>query len=175
MIKTNEFIESYSKILESKSIKTVLDLGCGKGRISLRFARKGIKVDGVDIKDNNISTENFTFIQKDFEDFEIAKKYDLIIASFILHFMKKEMAVELISKMKENTQNKGFNFLICMTNLDNSFKRNPENFYPDIDLLKKLYSDWKLIKYNQDFTELEEHDNLKSHNHNVIFFLAEKR
>lgn len=174
MIKTKELIPKYLAELEKFPINSVLDLGCGNGRLSLEFAKKGIKVTGIDKINKGISNENFKFIQEDIKNFKYDKKYDLIISSLILHFFKKEGAIKIIEEMKNNTEYEGFNFLICMSNEDDCSKVKPENFYPSLELLKQIYTGWKIIKFDKDFTEIEEHDNLEPHQHNLIFFIAKK-
>jgi len=174
MIKTKEVIREYLNELNQHHIESVLDLGCGSGRISLKFAEKGIKTVGIDCTEKKISNKNFSFVKKDLREFDFNEKYDLIIASLILHFFNYRKAVELINKMKDNTNKGGFNFLICMSNEDDLSKEKKENFYPDINSLKKIYSDWKIIKECQDFTEMENHDNLGEHKHNLIFLIIKK-
>ena len=171
MIKPKEVIDEFLKGIEPKS---VLDLGCGLGRVSLRFAEKGIKVKGVDSKERKTNNENFKFIKRDIREFAFEEKYDLIIASLILHFLKKEEALAMIERMKDNTQKCGFNFLVCLSDKDDCSKQKPGNFYPNGNDIRRIYSDWGLIKFDQDFTEIEEHDNLKPHRHNIILLLARK-
>lgn len=174
MIKINEMIEDYLAVLNNQDLKNILDLGCGKGRLSLRFAEKGIKVTGIDNKQIPISQNNFNFICQDIRNFEFKEKYGLIIASLVLHFFKKEKAIKIIGEIKEKTKDDGFNLLICLSNKDDFSKQKPDNFYPNEKELKEIYSDWKIINLNQDFTEFEEQDNLKPHQHNIIFMLAKK-
>jgi len=166
-----------SKYLDDLNPKSVLDLGCGKGRKSLRFAEKGIRVIGIDKKDIEIKQDNFNFIQEDIRNFEFKEKFDLIIASVVLHFFKKEKAIGIIKKMQKNTESKGYNFLICMSNKDDCSKEKPDNFYPNLEELKELYSseEWEIVKSVQDFTDWEEHGDTERHRHNLILMLVRKK
>jgi len=98
---------------------SVLDLGCGKCAFSRKFIDKGITVIGVDKESTAESHDKFTFVQQDILDFEFEPKYDLIVGTGILHFLKKEDAHKLIKKMRENTLLGGFHFLICMSSEEN--------------------------------------------------------
>jgi len=69
MIKTKELIPKYLAELEKFSIKSILDLGCGNGRLSLQFVKKGIKVTEIDKINKGILNENFKFIQEDIKNF----------------------------------------------------------------------------------------------------------
>ena len=170
MVEIKELVHNYLKDLNPKS---VLDLGCGEGKKSIRFLKKGAKVTGVDKKEIKINNINFNFIKEDIKNFKIEEDYDLIIASLILHLFRKEKAIEIIIKIKEKTYKNGFNFLICMSNKDDYSKSNMDNFYPNLEELERLYSDWDIIKRDQINTDLKNHGDLE-HSHNLLFLLAKK-
>lgn len=167
--------QTTSEYLNELNVNSVLDLGCGPGKKSLRFARKGIKVLGIDKENFEISQENFEFRQESISQFEFNKKYDLIIASLVLHYFEKDKAIEIIKNIKNNTSEKGYNFLICMSDEDDYSKRKIGKFFPSISLIKEIYSDWDIIKINQDFTDYEEHGDHPRHRHNLIIVLTQKR
>ncbi|MFZ3077485.1 MAG: methyltransferase domain-containing protein [Candidatus Aenigmatarchaeota archaeon] len=139
MIRTKEMISQYVKLLKPKE---VLDLGCGNGKISLRFAEMGANITGVDKREEKYAYEKFNFVHQDIRDFKFNKEYDLIIASFVLHFLNNFEATEIIKKIKVNTEIGGYNFLICLSKKDDFYKK--ENFYPNPSELKGLYSDWEM-------------------------------
>lgn len=147
----------------------VLDLGCGKCKFSQKFIDKGIKVIGVDKNPTTESHDNFTFIQQDILDFKFEQKFDLIIGSGILHFLKKENANELIKKMQKNTLSGGFHFLICMSHLEKPYDKI--HFYPNKEVLSKLYSGWKIIHNTPCLSKKHGETN---HRHKMIVFLAKK-
>jgi hypothetical protein len=133
------------------------------------FIDKGINVTGVD-KENIIeSKDNLNFIQKNIRDFEFEKKYDLVIGTGILHFLKREEAYKIIKKIKENTFSNGFNFFVCMSNEE---KYNDQvHFYPNKEELNKLYSEWKII---QNELCLSKKHGEEMHQYKMIIFLAQK-
>lgn len=159
------------------NINSVLDLGCGEGKKSLRFSRKDIKVIGVDKKPLQIEQENFKFVQEDIKDFEFKENYDLIITSMVLHFLNKKKAIEIINKIQKNTKEQRYNFIIVMSNEDDCSKEKPDNFYPTIKELKELYpsKEWEIVKSIQDFTDWEEHGDIAPHRHNLIVMLIKKK
>jgi len=174
MISTTDEINKIFLELEKHSIATALDLGCGKGRIAMPLAKKGVKVLGVDIRASLISHENFKFVNADVRNFDFNEKFDLIICSLLLHFFRKEKSLEIIKKMQQATSIGGINLIICMSNEDALSKEKPENFYPSLNMLKEVYQNWKIVSELQDFTEIENHDNLGEHRHNLIILLLEK-
>ncbi len=154
--------------------ETVLDLGCGDGRISLKFAERGKKVLGVDKRLMSINHKNFTFFHQDVRDFIFKEKYGLIFSSMILHFLKDGEAVKIIENMKKNTLEGGYNFLICMSKEDFCARKNPRDFYVDEIELEGLYSGWEIIKNELCFSKPHQHGNAKMHKHKIIVFLARK-
>lgn len=174
MINVKETKKEFLMILLDKDIKKILDLGCGKGLMSKFFDKKGAKAIGIDLKKISEDSENFKFIEGDIRKEDFRKENDLIIASLILHVFNKKDVLELISRMKDATSKEGYNFLICMSNEDELAKGRSEKFYPDIKELIKIYGDWILVKKIKDITEVENHDDMGPHQHNLIFLLFKK-
>jgi SAM-dependent methyltransferase len=173
MINTKEIKKEFLIELQDKNLKKILDLGCGKGLMSKFFSGKGV-ITGIDLKKTSEDSENFNFIEGDVRKEDFGENNDLIIASLILHFFEKEEAKQMIERMKTATSDLGYNLLICMSDKDDLSKKKAEKFYPDIKELKKIYGNWKLIKELEGITEIEDHDNLGPHQHNLIFLLFQR-
>ena len=171
MINVKETKKDFLMILLDKDIKKILDLGCGKGLMSKFFDKKGAKAIGIDLRKISEDSENFKFIEGDIRKEDFGKENDLVISSLILHVFNKKDALELINRMKDATSKEGYNFLICMSNEDELAKGKLEKFYPDIAELIKIYEDWTLVKKIEDVTEVEDHDDIGPHQHNLISLL----
>ena len=175
MINTKETKKEFLMFLLGKPINRILDLGCGKGLMSKFFIKKGAQVIGIDIKRTAEESENFKFLEGDIRKENFGKDNDLVIASLILHLFEKSEALQIIKRMKNATSKQGYNFLICMSNEDETAKNKSEKFYPDYKELKEAYSDWILIKETKGTTEIEDHDNIGPHQHNLIFLLFQNK
>jgi SAM-dependent methyltransferase len=93
---------------------SVLDIGCGEGRLLIPMLRAGISVDGIDNSQRMIQKLNSkvrgmgyghkTRIQlMDMREIEIAKKYKLIILSFgAIGYLKDDMECKKIFNMINN-------------------------------------------------------------------------
>ena len=165
MINIKKTKREYLGILSRESFKTILDIGCSKGYMSRRFAKNKTKVIGVDKKCQTITEKNFKFIKKDILDFKF-EKYDLVIASLVLHRLKNSKAAHIVKKIQNSTFDGGFNLLICLSKKD-CFAKS-DYFYPTKDELVRMYSDWKIIRLTEDFSEIEKHAGQKEHRHNLI-------
>lgn len=175
MINTKETKKDFLNLLSNKNLKKILDLGCGKGLMAKFFEKENVKIIGIDTKRLVNDSENFHLIEGDIRKENFGKENDLIISSLILHFFKREEAQQIINNMKLVTSNAGYNLLICMSNEDNLAKKNLEKFYPSLEEIKEIYSDWILIKEINGITEPEDHDNLGVHQHNILFLLFQKK
>ncbi|MEI7750059.1 MAG: class I SAM-dependent methyltransferase [Candidatus Moraniibacteriota bacterium] len=78
--------------------KTFLDLGCGRGFVSLYAAARGLTVDAVDIeKEIPVSLEGIpsvTYKVADLKDWRPTKRYDIIVIHHSLQFLPKAYVLQ---------------------------------------------------------------------------------
>jgi SAM-dependent methyltransferase len=175
MINVKKVKKDFLEILLKENLKKILDLGCGEGLMSKYFENENAKIIGIDIKKSTKDSEYFQFVEGDIRTEDFGNGNDLIIASLILHFFRKEEAQKIIEKMKIATSPSGYNLLICMSNKDDLAMKRLEKFYPSLGEIKKRYPNWILIKEEKGTTKVENHDSLGPHKHNVLFLLFQKK
>lgn len=101
---------TYKKIL-NKKVK-LLDIGCGNGRDSYFFNKKGFQVTGIDISQKAIQKNSINKINNlSFEKFDIGKdkiknKFDIIYCRFFVHTVDELLENKLIELIK-SSKNKG--------------------------------------------------------------------
>jgi ubiquinone/menaquinone biosynthesis C-methylase UbiE len=87
----NEDVSFYLKWINEHKIKSVLELCCGTGRITIPLAKNGINITGLDINTNMLSeaekkaiTEkvSINFIKGDMRSFSLSTKFQLIFIPF---------------------------------------------------------------------------------------------
>lgn len=103
--------DALEKCCQMSSIKTVLDIGCGKGNHSNIFAEFGKCVTGIDAGFTcRTDTQKFKFIKGDFETYQFEEKYDLVWCS---HVLEHQLNVEnFIKKIFSCVKDNGY---VCIT------------------------------------------------------------
>lgn len=103
----------YDKIISLIPKKsTVLDAGCGSGILSyLLEKRKGCKINGVDISKSCIEFASKIckgkFYQRNLLDFNLNKKYDIILCVDVIeHFLKRDRII-IIKNLKKHLEKNG--------------------------------------------------------------------
>jgi ubiquinone/menaquinone biosynthesis C-methylase UbiE len=91
---------------------TVLDLGCGTGRLVYQLADSCKKVTGVDVSLENINVaaskqkaggiDNIEFIHADFNEFirNNGEKFDFAVLSYVLHEVYDAQRIQILSNLK---------------------------------------------------------------------------
>jgi 2-polyprenyl-3-methyl-5-hydroxy-6-metoxy-1,4-benzoquinol methylase len=137
--------------------KSVLDIGCGSGRLSFLLAKEGAMVTGIDYADSMIelakkyqqqqkAVDNIEFICCDFmSDFPVDKKYEISIALGVFDYIKDPMP--LLMKVKKMSTIKiiasypaKYAFQSPLRKIWLSRRNCPVFFYTKRQL-KKIYSD----------------------------------
>jgi len=118
----SEEVENIISLLEIKETDKILDLGCGPGRHSLEFARRGFNITGVDrtkayldnLK-NKAKSENLKvkLIENDMRKFKKPLSYDIVLNLFTTFgYFENENENILVLKNIHSTLKKNGKFLI---------------------------------------------------------------
>jgi SAM-dependent methyltransferase len=98
----------------------VLDVGCGRGAMSLRLHDRGLKVDGCDLFDLCECKDQINFIHASAEDNKITGEYDAILMLELLQ--ATESPFELVRKYAPHLKKGGY-MLISSPNIHSDLSR----------------------------------------------------
>ena len=85
----------------------MIDIGCGNGRDSIFFSKKGYFVTGIDIsntaitKNSIMKNKNLSFSKFDIENDTTTKKFDIIYSRFFIHALTEKGEIKLIKLIKK--------------------------------------------------------------------------
>jgi tellurite methyltransferase len=147
-----------TELLEHKSDKTALDIGCGLWRNSILLADNLFKVTSVDRNTDALSNISDIAVNDhlditthvvDLNTYILDDKYDCIISTVVLQFLENESAINIIKSMKLSTIIWGYNVIIVP--IDSQDHLCPIRFSTLLKewSLKEYYFDWEIIEYNE--------------------------
>ncbi|MHA1905955.1 MAG: class I SAM-dependent methyltransferase [Candidatus Thorarchaeota archaeon] len=146
---TEKDIRNITNLVDIEN-KSVLEVGCGTGRISFAIAEKVQKLTSVDIDTRAIeeaqqrnSYENVTFLVENLEDFNLGRKFDVILSVGVGYMYLKDFPAA-IRNIHHHLKEDGVALLICSY---------PEDEYQRIvDLIVE-----ENVKTTSFYEEFEEH------------------
>jgi len=82
----------YSEVLYNYEIKTLLDVGCGRGELMETFARYDVECDGIDLSGLMVEKAQAKGLNAQHKSIcEVDKKYDAVVSVFdVLNFVKPD-------------------------------------------------------------------------------------
>jgi tellurite methyltransferase len=174
--KQTYWIQAYQEVLESRKQAPdfkliewlhiipkgpVLDLGMGRGRHALFFAKLGRKVEGVDTatlskglpKAVDVEDLDFTYHRMDVREFQILPgKYALIIASRIIQLFRRADIENLAKKIQAGLRPKGVLYVSTLSAEDLQYF----NKWNEVEKVEE--NTYHYAKYNLDFHFFTKHE-----------------
>lgn len=145
-----------------------LDLGCGSGRNSLYLAARGFNVKAWDRNPASIDNLNRITAQEqlsrlhtaivDLNSTEFHGEYDFILSTVVLMFLEPATIPRLLDNMQRCTRSGGHNLIVSAMNSADYPCHTGFPFTFSAGELKNYYSDWHLLKYNENVGELHKTD-----------------
>jgi trans-aconitate methyltransferase len=120
-IQTEAFLNFLKKNNIDTNNKTILDVGCGTGKIAAKLAQKVRLIHGFDASENMIKQaqtnfghiENLSFQHSFAEDFTSPKLYQLAIASFCIHWFENQK--QAFQRIGDSLEHNGYFFATVQT------------------------------------------------------------
>lgn len=138
---------------------SIYEFGSGAGRNALYLAKKGFHITASDISTSGLEailTKASSFDLKGsitVEEFDITSeeiKADsfAFLCSYTLHHIQRTKALDFIKQMQKHTIPGGFNLITTFSINSEFFLKDIETsrFYTTEEELKRIYSEWEIIK-----------------------------
>jgi tellurite methyltransferase len=142
------------KILEYRKTGTIIDIGAGQGHHAIFLAEQGFVVTAVDT--DPILIENLSKIAKE-RDLPITAKigdlrtldiqdeqWDIVICTFVLHFLQDDEVKKAISLIKSITKPGGI-AIIGVHTVENVTERDRKPHLFEPNELKERFADWEIL------------------------------
>ncbi|WP_457743935.1 class I SAM-dependent DNA methyltransferase [Sulfurimonas sp.] len=106
---TEALYDLYRSELDEYKIKTLLDVGCGRGGFMQRMISDGVSCKGVDLSAVMVDECKAEGLDAECIDIsEVSGKYDAIVSIFdVLNFMDKESLVKFLDAVSEKLNDDG--------------------------------------------------------------------
>ncbi len=150
----SQVVPIIKKILEYRKTGSVLDVGFGFGHHSLFLAEQGFSVTALDT--DTVSVEKLV---KEAEEkklpiaamvgdvrtlYTIPDQWDVVICTFVLHFLKDNEIEKAIAHLKAATKPGGL-CVVAVHTIENVSERSRKPHLFEPDELLKLYADWNVL------------------------------
>jgi SAM-dependent methyltransferase len=100
-------------LIASYSPSTVLDAGCGMGRVAIELSRRGFDVDGVDLDDDllayaRVDAPYLTWVQGDLATVRMPRRYDLVaMPGNVMLFCQLDVRAEIVANLADHLESEG--------------------------------------------------------------------
>ena len=161
-----------TKFLQDYAKSRALDYGAGTGRNSIYLADLGIDVLAVDqnieeLEKLAINNKMIHPVKTDLRDWKIQDKFDLVVATNVLHFFENDTATRCLKDMT-NCLNSGG--VLCLTYILDKKISLP------VDFEGILTSEFNVVNSGMKVIQDAGHPDFpEPHQHKIFYFLGIKR
>ncbi len=166
---TEALYDLYRSELDDNDVKTLLDVGCGRGGFMQRMISDGVTCKGVDLSALMISECRLKGLDAECINVkDVEGKYDAIVSIFdVLNFMQKDELIEFLEAMAEKLNDDGI-FIADINTLygfsdvaEGTMSNDSENEFLSVDALfenNELHTKFTLFEKteNECFTKYQE-------------------
>ncbi len=122
----------------------ILDLGCGQGNDSIRLARLGLEVTGIDLSENAINSAReraeVEHLKVDFRQMDMSlglgfpdSSFDVVLANLSLHYFSLERTTFVLQELKRILEPEGIVCLHVNSSEEGRKRRDKGSFVSELE------------------------------------------
>ena len=178
---TEALYDLYRSELDEKDVKTLLDVGCGRGGFMQRMGSDGVMCKGVDL--SSVMVDECLEAGLDAECIDVADvagKYDAIVSIFdVLNFMDKEALVKFLDAVASKLNDDGIFIADINTRYgfsdvaEGSMSKENDKEFLNVDAEfhnDELNTQFTLFEKQEDGSYLKYQDTIIQHFHKIKTF-----
>jgi cyclopropane fatty-acyl-phospholipid synthase-like methyltransferase len=178
---TEALYDLYRSELDSYSVKTLLDVGCGRGGFMRRMISDGVTCKGVDL--SNVMVQECRLQNLDAECIDVSQvdgKYDAIVAIFdVLNFLDKDALLKFLDAIAQKLNDDGvfiadINTLYGFSDVaEGTMSSENEKEFLIVDAVfenNELHTKFTLFEKNEDERFTKYQDTIIQYFHKIQFF-----
>ncbi len=147
------------RLSELYTPRNTIDVGTGTGKNAIYLAKKGFDVTATDKSSESIyelqkfaEKENLplkTLITDLKTDTPIFSDYNIVIFSFVLHYLRHHRSFALLQEAIGIAKVGDIHLISAMTTEGDFKSKNPDSYYPKPNELREYYTsqNWNIIEY----------------------------
>jgi cyclopropane fatty-acyl-phospholipid synthase-like methyltransferase len=178
---TEALYDLYRSELEDYKVKTLLDVGCGRGGFMRRMESDGVKCKGVDLSSVMIDECVEQGLDAECIDVsEVSGTYDAIVSIFdVLNFMDKDALTKFLDAIAQKLSDDGI-FIADINTLygfsdvaEGSMSNDSDDEFLSVDAIfeeDKLSTKFTLFEKNEDGRYTKYQDTIVQYFHKIKFF-----
>ncbi|QOP41087.1 SAM-dependent methyltransferase [Sulfurimonas marina] len=178
---TEALYDLYRSELEDYKVKTLLDVGCGRGGFMRRMESDGVKCKGVDLSELMVQECQEIGLDAECKDLsEVEGKYDAIVSIFdVLNFMDKEALTKFLDAAAQKLNDDGI-FIADINTIygfkdvaEGSMSNDTDEEFLSVDAVfenDELHTKFTLFEKNDDGRYTKYQDTIVQYFHKIKFF-----
>ena len=178
---TEALYDLYRSELDEYKIKSLLDVGCGRGGFMTRMISDGVKCKGVDLSSLMIEECISDGLDAECIDVkDVTGRYDAIVSIFdVLNFMDKENLLKFLDSIASRLNDDGvfiadINTLYGFSDVaEGTMSNDNGNEFLNVDAVfenNQLHTTFTLFEKNENETYTKYQDTIVQHFHKISFF-----
>ncbi len=171
----------YTEVLYNYEIKTLLDVGCGRGELMEKFQKFGIACDGIDLSDMMVQKAKEKGLSAEHKSIcEVNKKYDAVVSVFdVLNFVSPDELEGFINCVYEVLNDDGIfvfdiNTLHGFSNVaEGTMTQEEDDMFLAVDAVfedNQLHTKFTLFEKQEDECYVKEQSTIVQYFHSLKIF-----